>query len=200
MKTRTEILKVVHYASSAVPDIETTEKVFAPTIEWGDKNPLAWRVVQESKSLAWGKGSSHYYGAAQGSGAPLAVLSRMQSFREVLTRKVPKERAADDFFRWSAQFTLDHYKDKDFRGGFLQQYDGQHTRGCAYVDYTPATLDTVVKHFRAWCDAGPNKHETKAVWLNKIPVWQGCDHTGPKSRRPTDGALVCDACGKDVRL
>src|SRR5271166_2230071 len=105
MKTRTETITRVYYASSLHPEIETVEEGFAPAIEWGDANPTAWRIVLESKSLAWGKGSSHYHGASQGSNYPVAVLDRLAEFKNVLTRKNVGERAPDSFFSWLAQFT-----------------------------------------------------------------------------------------------
>lgn len=52
-------------------------------------------------------------------------------------------------WNWKARFTLEHYKDEGFTGGFFQAHD-RFARGCMSLDYTPETLPEVVKRFYDW--------------------------------------------------
>jgi len=133
---------VVTYRSSLFPEFETSSESVATDIAWADENPDAWDIVRGSKSAAYGKKSSKYMGCERGD-EPRDVISRLRTFRRELER--------NEFFGWSARFTMEHYRDKGFRGGLFQQFDGQYDRGCAVLDYTPETLDNVVDAFLAWC-------------------------------------------------
>lgn len=70
---------------------------------------------------------------------------------ELLKNEIERD---DPFWGWRAKFTLKHYGSKGFRGGYFQQFDGKYSRGCADLDYTPATRDEVLDRFLAWCNAG----------------------------------------------
>jgi hypothetical protein len=58
----------------------------------------------------------------------------------------------NSIFPWRARFTLDHYRDKGFRGGFFQQWDASFPRSCLTLDYTKDTLEEVIDRFCGWMD------------------------------------------------
>lgn len=158
MKTTARTVTITTYASTLHPEVTTESAALAPIIEWADAHPVVWTIVRGSKSKPYGKHASTYIGWAQGGDTPAAVLERVRAFSEELER--------DGFFGWRACFTLDHYGDKGFKGGLLQQHDGSYDRFSAYVDYTPDTLDSVIDRFLDWCNAGSHRYETAAVKLD----------------------------------
>lgn len=134
---------VVTYRSSLHPEIVTSDENAANyAIAWADERPVAWDVVRSCKSAARGRSSSKYMGCERGD-SPSGALSRVRTLRSNSER--------DDLFGWSARFTMEHYRDKGFRGGFFRQFDGQYDRGAAVLDYTPDTLDEVISRFVEWC-------------------------------------------------
>jgi hypothetical protein len=141
MITRQETRTILYYRSSVV-DVETESIAMVPFIEWADANPIAWKIVMDSKSKAFGINSTN-----GGNSSSSGVLPRLEFL------KCESERA-DPFWGWRARFTLEHYMEKGFKSGFFQQWDGTYHRGCSSLDYTPATLDEVVSRFLAWCDIG----------------------------------------------
>lgn len=190
MITTEKRIAIVTFQSEIVDEIKTTEPLLAHYIEWADKNPIVYKIVNETRSAPYGKNSSEYIGWARG-GGPGAMIERIKWFKAEL------EKGAS-FYQWRAQFTFDHYKDKNLRGGYFQQWDGKHPRGCAQVDYTPDTLQTVVDKFRDWCEHSPCGFHTEAIWLNEKPVWTGCEH--PSRKRKLTGELVCIECGYTIEV
>jgi hypothetical protein len=156
---RVEVVKRTLYYSAIDPKLVTDSPELGRTIDWADANPVVWKIVRGTRSKPFGKNSSTYMGCQRGD-SPSSTISRAATFlREV-------EREGDEFFGWRARFTLAHYTDKGFKGGFFSQFDGTYNRGCAELDYTPATLDEVIKRFLAWCNSG-YKFPTKEVRIDK---------------------------------
>jgi hypothetical protein len=154
--TRSEIF----YISGIIPDIKTREPELKKVIEWADANPVVWEIVTHNKSKAFGKNSCFYIGWAQKSMEPVAILERARAFYD--------EVFAEDYrnyqiWSWRARFTLSHYKDKSFTGGFFQQWDEKYSRDCLTLDYTPETLEKVINKFCEW--AG-NSYKIKRITVN----------------------------------
>jgi len=174
MKTSEVVTTTTIYTSDVVPAIHGDHVRDGQLITWADANPIVWKIVMGTRSKAWGKGSSHYLGSDR-SDAPSAVLHRVAVFKQYFTMGRASEQHGvfvdkpfnENIFQFSARFTLEHYNDKGFKGGFFQQFDGTYDRGCMTLDYTPGTLDGVVERFRAWCDAGLCRYETTAIKLDK---------------------------------
>jgi len=145
-------------------EIETSSESEAVVIAWADKHPVAYDVVSSSKSKAFGLGASTYIGWAQRGKEPAAVLARLAHLRaSVMGFKVHPRCALKDFWTWRARFTLEHFRDRGFTGGFVQEHcvwaDGkEYPRHCTYLDLTPATLEEVLDHFVAWCESS-NRYE-----------------------------------------
>lgn len=168
MRCEVETKVIERFISEVHPEIWTMDVREKQTLEWADGVPVVYRIIREAKSKAWGRTSSHYMGGAQGADmGPDTVLYRVGVFRRWL-----EDPPQSHFFEWSARFTLEHYDDKGFCGGFFQQFDGQYSRGCAYLDYTPATLAEVVRRFKEWCDIHV-RYETREIWIDKKPVPAG---------------------------
>lgn len=169
-RTRTETTVTKFFCSIVLPDVETQSPQLSSVIEWADKNPIVWKIVTGTKSASFGKNASTYFASARGD-LPGSILARAVYFKGELERD-PKnfpDRKGEDFWAWRARFTLEHYNDKGFKGGFFQQYDGTYPRGCAYLDYTPETRDEVIKRFLEWCDQS-YKFPTREVWIAKKVV------------------------------
>jgi len=139
IKEVTKVYKI--YQSELYPEIQTESNVYKDTIAWLDSCPIVYEIVTKTKSKAFGLGSSVYLGCIQKSNAPEAILGRLQQFRIELTKTMPS------LFGWRAKFTLEHYKDKGFRGGFFQQWDTHFPRGCLVLDFTPETFENVIDKF-----------------------------------------------------
>jgi hypothetical protein len=154
----TRTLTVETYTSSILTDVSTQSESLAEVIAWADLNPVVWKVVTQNRSRAFGKSSSHYIGWAQGKDDPEAVLERARSLREEV--QAPDH---GPFWKWRARFTLEHYGHRGFRGDLFSQWDGKYARGCAALDYTPATLDEVCAEFRRWCARSPLGYRTREV-------------------------------------
>ncbi len=141
---------IEEFRSDVMPEIETRSREQAVLIEWADANPVAWKIVTQTRSKAWGRGSCVHIGWAQKADSTNAVLERLRRFHQSATAPAYSV-SGFDRWAWGAQFTLTHYEDKRFRNGFFEQWDGSHDRHCATLDYTPETLDEVVKRFIEWC-------------------------------------------------
>jgi hypothetical protein len=163
MKTteRTTVERV--YTSDILPNVQTTLADLGEIIRWADENPVIWKIVTQNKSATFGKGSSTYIGWAQKSDSMSAVLERALTFH----RELEKTRAnVRDFWRWRARFTLEHYGQKGFRGGFFQQWDGTYDRSCAHLDYTLETREEVIGRFIEWCNSGAWRYEIQAIKID----------------------------------
>ena len=166
MKTVTETITNIIYQSDFMQDVRTINPMFARTIAWADDHPVVWRIVTERRSKAFGLGSCVYIGWAQKSKAPEAVLERIWHMCELWEGKCPYHHP-DSIFVWRAKFTIEHYQDKKFTGGFFQQHDAKYPRSCLTLDYTPETLQEVLDRFCAWMDRA---YDTDHVAINKMVV------------------------------
>ena len=155
MKTQERTIVQRTFQSDLRPEIVTTDPYLAEVIAWADEHPVAWEIVTRTRSKAFGVGSCVYIGWAQRSNAPEAVLERLRHFRELVDGGdyCMRIREGDDsIFVWRARFTLEHYRDKGFRGGIFQQHDARYPRSCLTLDHTPETLEEVLDKFCAWMD------------------------------------------------
>lgn len=172
MKTHVETVHRTHYVSEVHPEIDVTDACYVPIIEWADATPNAWAVVRERKSAPWGRDSCTYIACGR-SDRPEDVCYRagqLMNYATLGRASAEHGLPPDDFFGWRARFTLAHYRDRGFRGGYFQQYDGKYTRGGHDLDYTPATLDEVVNRFVEHCQLVRPDLSTREVWVNKKPV------------------------------
>jgi hypothetical protein len=151
MKTITETITNIVYQSEFLPEIRTLNPSLARTIAWADDHPVVWRIVTSRRSKAFGLGSCEYIGWAQKSMEPDAVLERARHIHELGEGKCPYH-DPDSIFVWRAKFTLEHFQDKRFTGGFFQQHDAKYPRSCVTLDYTPETFQEVLDRFCAWMD------------------------------------------------
>lgn len=152
---------VTLYRSEIMPEIASESMRDAEIIAWADANPVAWEIVSKTKSKAFGKNSSVYLGLEQGSDAPYAILARVRTFHDHVHNHGVAAHTNESLWQWRAKFTLAHYKDKGFRGGFFQLFDGTYDRSCTNLDYTPETRVEVIQRFLAWCDPYYAKHSVK---------------------------------------
>lgn len=150
MIERQVVNRTTYYQSEVRPEIETRNCDMALAIAWADEHPTVWKVVRGTKSKAFGRKSCVYIGWAQNTNAPEAVLERVHHLHSIF-RAAPHTHA-HDIFLWRAAFTLDHYEERGFKGGFFQQWDKKYPRGCLSLDYTPETLPEVLEQFKAWVD------------------------------------------------
>jgi hypothetical protein len=166
MKTLTETIMNVVYQSEILPRIRTSNFSFARIIAWADEHPVVWRIVTGRKSKAFGIDSCEYIGWAQRSMERDAIIERARHLYEIVFRKIPCY-TPDSIFVWRANFTIEHYQDKGFTGGFFQQHDARYPRSCLTLDYTLATLEEVLGRFCAWMDPS---NETDRVSINGLTV------------------------------
>ena len=162
MKTITETVTNIVYQSEFMPEIRTLNPSLGRTIAWADDHPVAWRIVTGRRSKAFGRGSCEFIGWAQRSTEPDAVLERVRHIHELGEGKSPYH-CPDSIFVWRARFTMDHYQDRGFTGGFFQQHDAKHPRSCLTLDYTPDTLQEVLDRFCAWME---RCHDTRRVTVD----------------------------------
>jgi hypothetical protein len=158
---RTETTTRTLYYSAIDSEIVTDDPRLGEVIDWADANPVVWKIVQSTRSKVFGK-------SAYPNGSD--TLGRAAYFKAQLEPHFdpPAFQTPATFWMWRARFTLEHYEDKNFRSGFFQQWDGTYDRGCAYLDYTPDTLDEVVQAFADWCGGkkGIFGYETKEIRLD----------------------------------
>ena len=151
MRTFEETTTTVVHRSEALPEVRTTFPALAPSIAWADQHPVVWQVVTGRKSKAFGLGSCVYIGWAQQSMGPDALLERARHMYELVECRQPYY-TPDSIFVWRARFTMEHYQEQGFKGGFFQQHDAQYPRSCLTLDYTPETFEQVLDRFCAWMD------------------------------------------------
>ena len=162
MKMHKQIHVQQLFISELRSEICTTCPDLARVIQWADDRPVVWGIVTSTRSKAFGRGSCAYIGWAQNSMAPDAILERVRHFKELIHENDPRQKE-DSIFRWRAQFTLHHYQENGFRGGFFQQHDARYPRSCLTLDYTPDTLESVLDRFCAWMDS---TYDTQSVTLD----------------------------------
>ena len=156
METKTETVEITEYRSSAYPKIRSNYDQDAAAIEFIDNNPVVIDIVNGEQSAAFGAGSCVYIGWMQGNLSTSAVLGRVKTMMRILSGDTAGEYVGS-IWNWRAHFTLDHYEDKGFKGGFFQAHD-RFPRGCLSLDYTPATLPEVIRWFYGWsCNSDTQK-------------------------------------------
>lgn len=152
------------YESELHPEIAGTGERAKKAIEFLDANPVALDIVTGEQSNAFGINSCVYIGWAQGSEATGAVIERLARFADEVSGQLVGSRAGT-IFNFRARFTLEHFKDKGFTGGFFQCHD-EFPRGCLSLDYTPATLAEVINWFFDWT----GNRETQRITIGGKPV------------------------------
>ena len=149
MKATVQTVRRRVFRSDVRPEIESGFQADEAVLKWADEHPAVWQIVTGHRSKAFGIGSCEYIGWAQRSKEPNAVLERVRQIHGRVTRPALRP---DCIFQWRAQFTLAHFRDKGFKGGFFQQWDASFPRSCLTLDYTPDTLEEVTDRFAAWMD------------------------------------------------
>ncbi len=162
MKTNEQTTAHRIYTSEEVPYIQTEDERLAKVIAWADSHPYVWQCVCGRRSKAFGRGSCAYIGWAQNSREPQAMLERARHLYELVHGEYPYA-GPDSIFVWRAKFTLEHFGDKEFTGGFFQQHDAKYPRSCLTLDYTASTLPTVLDKFEAWMD---RYHDTTRITVD----------------------------------
>ena len=148
MKTNTTTETHTEYQSEIHPEITGTGERARRAIEFLDAHPVALDIVTGERSKAYGIGSCVYIGWAARSDASRAVIERLARFADEVTGKQPRSHAGT-IFNYKARFTLEHFNDEGFLGGFFQCHD-KFPRGCMTLDFTKETLPDVVKRFYDW--------------------------------------------------
>lgn len=192
MKTRIETIVKTLYVSD-VTGFETESEDYARVIEWADVNPHAWRIVAETKSIAWGKGSNAYLGTCRDSSQPWAILMRLALFKRYVVEAAEPRK---DIRAENALFALQNYDARGYAGGFFRQHDGKYERACLDLDYTRETLESWIDRFVTWAEANPAGHVTDHILLNGNVVREGCRHP---TKTAKDGKVTCNVCQKVVQ-
>jgi len=162
VKTVDETIVKRFFQSDIKADIRTESRVFAPVIAWADEHPVVWKIVTSRRSKTFGVGSCEFSGWAQRSAESDTILERVRHIHDVVCATRPCD-ALDPVFAWRAKFTLEHYEEKGFTGGFFQQYDANYPRNCMMLDYTPETFKAVLDRFCCWMDSS---YKTTHVTVN----------------------------------
>ena len=160
MKTETIQIQKTIYRSEKFLEIWSESSRDKETIEFLDEHPVIMDIVTKTKSKAFGRKSCVYIGWAQKNNSPEAILAKVHTFIQELEKS--------GIFGWKARFTLNHYKNKGFKGGFFQQWDEQFPRGCLSLDFTPESLAEAIEEFRAWCG---DIYYTKRITVDDLEVW-----------------------------
>ena len=148
METIKETVEITEYRSTAYPQIRSSNSRDVEAIEFIDANPDVIEIVTGNKSSAFGAGSCVFIGWALHNNSREAILEKVKT----ILRNISGEFAGayvGTIWNWRAHFTLEHYTDEGFTGGFFQAHD-RFARGCMSLDYTPETLPEVVKRFYDW--------------------------------------------------
>ena len=169
MLTHPEHRTITHYVSEILPEVNTQDPDLAKSIAWVDANPVVWKIVTNTRSKAFGRKSSEFIGWAQRSPAPEAILERARHFHTCVDPNVlgGLHYRSRDIWGWRARFTLEHYQDKGFTGGFFQRFDGNFDRDAMTLDYTPETLAQVVRNFMQWASSTPGSSPFDAIKLDR---------------------------------
>lgn len=183
MKTTENIVRRQFYCSDVLADVKTDNPKLGAVITWADANPHVWKIVSTRRSKAFGLGSCTYIGWAQRSMDTHAILERVRHLKEFVDRP-GRWGYANSIHAWSAHFTLNHFHQKGFTGGFFQQHDDNYPRSCMTLDFTPETFDGVLEKFMLWMD---RYFDTRRITLNGRTVLQVTDE---KSVPDVDARLL----------
>jgi len=167
METNTETVEITEYRSTKYPAYRSNDARNIEAIEFIDANPIVIDIVTMDKSKAFGAESCVYIGWAQRNNSVGAVLEKVKT----LMRNLSGEFAGayvGTIWNTRAHFTLEHYTDEGFTGGFFQAHDRSFARGCMTMDYTPETLPAVVKCFYDW--SGNSETQKITVDGEEVPA------------------------------
>lgn len=162
MKTIELTIRKNIHRSDILTEVKTEHPKLAKVIAWADEHPQVWKIVTGTKSKAFGLGSCVYIGWAQRSMDCDAIIERARHIKE-LVADPGRWGYCNSMFAWRAKFTLDHFHDKGFTGGFFQQHDANYPRSCLTLDYTPETFEVVLDKFCIWMD---RYHDTQRITVN----------------------------------
>jgi hypothetical protein len=182
-------VEVFTYVSTVEPGLQTEDESLAKALEWADANPVAYRIVTQKKSVVFGRDSSEYMGIHRDGNDHDSVLRRINHLR--------LETLKEGIFGWRARFTMEHYlKRGGVRGDLFRLWDGEYHRSCLFLDYTGATIETVIDQFVAWCDPSYKKVE--------VHVGDRVGRRFPAEAAPppvsiASGLPVCSVCGCDSK-
>lgn len=167
MRRTVQVIERPLITSERCPEIFTNREDFAEAFAWADDEcPVAWKIVTENKSKAFGKNASCYVGSSHGTD-PESVAMRLAVFHDFVTGS---DRKGETLWNWAARFTVENYggKKRDaITGGLFQQHavhthDGltkEYPRNCTTLDYTPALLSEVLDQFQKWFEARNERGE-----------------------------------------
>ena len=127
---------ITTFRSEVIPEVATHDEEIGRVIAWADQNPQVWKIVTANKSKAFGASSCEHIGWAQKSLGPSAILERARRLCATARPDIHKDFLACGgpvIFRWRGYFTVAHYADKGFKGGFFQCFDGRYEIGRAHV-------------------------------------------------------------------
>ena len=119
--------------------------------------------MTQHRSKAFGQTASTYAGYQRGPSPNGALMRACVLHNE-------QAGTADDIWPWRARFTIQHYQDKGFKSGFFQQWDGEYCRHSMMLDYTPATLESVIDRFQKWCTGGACPYKTVNIQVDRKVV------------------------------
>lgn len=148
--TRTVVVPT--YVSTVEPGMATETESLAAAVEWADANPVAYHIVTAKKSV-FGRDSCEYMGLHRDGTDNESVLHRIEHLR--------LETLKPGIFGWRARFTVEHYLKRGFNSDLFRLWDGAYFRSSLQLDYTGATIETVLDQFVAWCDPYYAKAEVR---------------------------------------
>ena len=152
MKITEDKITIRTYRSEKYPEIYSKNEKDGEMIKWLDENPVAYFIVTETKSKAFGKNSPFYADWAQNNNSNWAIIEKLTSLKNYLkTEKwIVDTWKNEDTRNYQAKFTLEHYNDEGFTGGFFQQWTGEKAWSGTTFDYTPELFNEVLREFRKW--------------------------------------------------
>jgi len=148
MKTNTITETQIEYESELYPELTGIGARAKTAIEFADAYLVAMDIVTGERSKAFGINSCVYSGWSQKNGARSAVIERLARFADEVTGRQAGSMPGT-IFNFKARFTLEHFNDEGFTGGFFQCHD-RFPRGCMTLDYTPGMLPEVIRRFYDW--------------------------------------------------
>lgn len=158
MKRTIEVIERPVITSERCPAVFTYRENLAEAFRWADDDcPVAWKIVTENKSKAFGRMASRYLGSSRGTDSD-SVAMRLAEFHSLV---IGTDRHGETIWNWNARFAVENYAGKKrdaLTGGLFHQHaihsDGkEYARNCTVLDYTPAKLEEVLDRFQEWFEA-----------------------------------------------
>ncbi|MDY7079781.1 MAG: hypothetical protein SXV54_23090 [Chloroflexota bacterium] len=105
-----EEVVVRRWRSQVRPDVVVTdEKHDLPVLRWADAHPHVYEIASGTRSKVFGRNSCAHIGWAQRGKAPAAIFERIRTLYDGLRDPLK----GGGIFQWRAQFTFEHYEDKE---------------------------------------------------------------------------------------